>query len=439
VGRMAGISNSDVSSYTARVLFYNNIGVKTNNMRFFGSAFWGFTGAASQWMANKFRSAGYNAWASTSEEDSYEFNFSEWENQDLIFYLGHGSSRWAGIYYLDIPKLTNSLVIAATCATADKFNYSSFWAYSIRRGSTGFIGAVSTTFLTTSALYTLNGIYYSDKDLGNAFKDSYVNDIFQAMVILIGDPTFRISPEKRLAETIVLDSDALLQILAIEELTGESIFCENTQTNCGLQGNCKDCTVIPPTELVCNFGNTKIMGKYYTCMGSALGCMAQPIRKDVEICNRGCSEIGGAHCRTCVGTDNNCGSKPDDTKGCALIDQQWTQSHKGKGCNIDTNACYDSGWNSKQFTQCPNICENGECTCKADGIGCVRNKACCSASGCREFACGLKADGQGCVTHGACSSNRCVLFACGLQRIGKGCTLNADCSSNKCRWFTCRA
>ncbi len=93
VGRIAGISNSDVSSYIARDLFYDVL-PKTNNLKFLSSSRASYLEHATNW-AESFKQAGYNSIAVISEEECYNFEYSEWENQDLILkmFLSPGKTR----------------------------------------------------------------------------------------------------------------------------------------------------------------------------------------------------------------------------------------------------------------------------------------------------------------------------------------------------------
>ncbi|MDI6602598.1 MAG: dockerin type I domain-containing protein, partial [Patescibacteria group bacterium] len=89
VGRIMGFTPSDVSSYIARDLFYEEF-IKTNNMKFLASSFPYMINNANRW-AKRFREIGYNAISVTNPQEAYNFDPAEWKNQDLIHYLDHGS------------------------------------------------------------------------------------------------------------------------------------------------------------------------------------------------------------------------------------------------------------------------------------------------------------------------------------------------------------
>jgi hypothetical protein len=193
VGRITGISTSDVSSYIARDLFLSS-SPKTNNVKLIASSFGGILQTMLDNMVYYFKNAGYNTVALTKTESEYNFDPSEWKNQDLIFYTDHGQENWAGIKYNEIPELNNSLVVTSACLTASTSNSQSFWANAIRQGALGFLGKVSETALNVDDLAFLNFVYYKGYSLGQAFNNSYNPEVFQRMSILIGDPTLNMNP-----------------------------------------------------------------------------------------------------------------------------------------------------------------------------------------------------------------------------------------------------
>jgi len=213
IGRIAGISTSDVSSYVARDLFLNNF-QPTNNAKFFGSSFDGTLADLATNMASIFKDSGYNAIARTSSEDAYQFNSDDWKNQDLIFYADHGSSSWAGILSDQIPLLDNSIVDSAACDTVSSYYGDSFWARAIRRGSSGFLGAVSTTGLNFLNVDFLNYIYKDGYNaMGSAFTEAYRNDnnLLERPVTLIGDPLLYIHPTHKLNQELSVNVATLLE------------------------------------------------------------------------------------------------------------------------------------------------------------------------------------------------------------------------------------
>ncbi len=215
VGRINGFSISDVSSYMARDLLYNNF-ENTNNMKFMASSFdyrpiWSLAGNTRHF-AHEFANRGYNVDVSTSYEECYKFSPSEWVNQDVIYYADHASLDWAGISSSDIPKLSNSLVNINGCNTVSDqvfgFNnilcgddgkilecdvrFDSFWGKAINQGAIAYLGATSVMALGQNWKAFLRELYNSNEEIniGTAFKRAYSREITQGMMILLGDPTF---------------------------------------------------------------------------------------------------------------------------------------------------------------------------------------------------------------------------------------------------------
>ncbi|NMB66764.1 hypothetical protein GYA25_01755, partial [Candidatus Woesearchaeota archaeon] len=198
VGRINGLKERDVSNYIVRDLFYDSLHPKSNNMKFLASSFYVLS-VITEGFSQMFKEAGYNAVANTTSQEAAEFNPSEWENQDLIYYADHGAPRWAGIYSNFLPPLNKSLVVVAACDTASLqfdpvYLYDSFWARAISNGAIGYLGAVSTTFLSTDYTYFLDDIYRNNKSLGEAIQSSFNPSVLNLMTILIGDPTLHINP-----------------------------------------------------------------------------------------------------------------------------------------------------------------------------------------------------------------------------------------------------
>lgn len=234
VGRIAGISSSDVSSYIARILFFEH---KTNRVRIMASSFGGLLKKLGDGIGSYFRNAGFDTSVSTSEAESYSFPPSYWENQDLIYYIDHGNEYWAGIYSTSLPLINNSIIVASACSTVSTSDDYSFWAWAIRNGAVGFFGKVSNTWLNSDDIALLNYLYRDDLNLGNAFKKSYTNLAFQKMAIYIGDPTLDTKPKSLLKE----DINAVKSLVCLEKnnFCGFGIDC-CPGTTCSLW-TCKSC------------------------------------------------------------------------------------------------------------------------------------------------------------------------------------------------------
>lgn len=197
IGRLQGITLSDVSSYIARDLFYDSF-AKNDNMKFMASSFLYMIDQATKWSA-AFRDVGYNAGNVTNSQSCYSFNPSEWDNQHLISYQDHGSSSWAGISSSDIPLLDNSIVFNDACSTCSTYDQYSFCNRAIRQGALVHMGAVCVAW-TGNTIYmnAMNRIYYDNLTIGQAFSSSYIYNSYYYMTTLFGDPTLELNPQYRL-------------------------------------------------------------------------------------------------------------------------------------------------------------------------------------------------------------------------------------------------
>jgi hypothetical protein len=214
VGRIMGISSSDVSGYLARDLFYDSL-PDSNYVLFMASSFDDEIKNAINW-ANEFTRGGYSVESKTSPDSCYEFDPELWEKHDyqMISYQDHGGSSWLGIDYDKIPNLNKAFVVADACSTLSTYETYSFWANAIRHGGIGYVGAVSVGFTNQAPLYrdTINGVYYNSLSIGEAFGESYEDNIFdnfdilnmdimdkwRFMTTLVGDPTLNINPSYKI-------------------------------------------------------------------------------------------------------------------------------------------------------------------------------------------------------------------------------------------------
>ena len=229
MGRVSGSFSSDVSSYLARILFYDRF-EKTNNMKFTASSFSGTLKIYTDFLADKFKKSGYNAVAVTSNEEMTDFDPVEWKDQDLIYYADHSFWGWAGIYAGEIPRLKNSLIVLAGCSTLEVFGENYFSGMAIRQGAVGVLGAVTTTFLASDYEDFMKQIYSGNKDLGTAFKDSYRFGVFNSMTMLLGDPTFNINPT--------------YSVKALGSVKEESSECKEDGGTCSSNLDCMNGTCI---------------------------------------------------------------------------------------------------------------------------------------------------------------------------------------------------
>lgn len=193
-GRIMGFTTSDVSSLIARSLFYNN---DKMNIKFINGKDGDFGYSSSQ--AQIMRDLGYNAIAIKLFGDGYYgLDPMEWKDQDVIFYLDHGSGSWAGIHYNEIPKLKNSIILNHACSTASLDDSISFSLNSIRQGAIAHVGAVKISSFNAPYPNIFSDIFKSDNELGKSVLYSY--DKIMPEISLIGDPTFKLNPPHMLNE-----------------------------------------------------------------------------------------------------------------------------------------------------------------------------------------------------------------------------------------------
>ena len=137
-------------------------------------------------------------WAVHHGDGYYGLDPMEWKDQDVIFYLDHGSGSWAGIHYNEIPKLKNSIILNHACSTASLDDSISFSLNSIRQGAIAHVGAVKISSFNAPYPNIFSDIFKSDNELGKSVLYSY--DKIMPEISLIGDPTFKLNPPHMLNE-----------------------------------------------------------------------------------------------------------------------------------------------------------------------------------------------------------------------------------------------
>ncbi|MFH2028113.1 MAG: MopE-related protein, partial [Nanoarchaeota archaeon] len=220
VGRITGMTLSDVSSNIARSLFYDHF-MKTNNIRFIASS----SSLETRWateFAQRFSEISYNSQSITDEEVYHSFDDYDYADQDTILYMDHGSDTWAGVNSLTLknywakfgitnqpffPIVQNTLLLSEACLTCSR-EYEFSYCYSvIRNGAIAHIGAVSqSNGVDDNWRDTLNNLYYSDLPLGQAFALDYA-DVNTFTDNLIGDPTLKLNPPYLLSEPLLWEGD----------------------------------------------------------------------------------------------------------------------------------------------------------------------------------------------------------------------------------------
>jgi len=196
VGRIAGITSTDVFSYLARDLFYNSL-YRPNNMSFLSSSF-EYMKYLSGNISQDFRNGGYNSYTYWT---SWPIN--AYFNKTLVSYMDHGGPEHSGLSYSNIPELSNTLNFEFSCASCYALgaNSRSYCANIIRRGSIFYLGGVDTDYTGNQWIHVsiMNEIYYRNKTLGQAFRDACVDMKRNSYVTtMLADPTFYPNPQFKL-------------------------------------------------------------------------------------------------------------------------------------------------------------------------------------------------------------------------------------------------
>ncbi|MHA1810191.1 MAG: hypothetical protein ACTSYH_07710, partial [Candidatus Heimdallarchaeaceae archaeon] len=224
-GRIMGITISDVSSYIARDLFYDNLAVNKHALIMVKSCDEkypaeglkkGFEEIWTEDMKARFDSYtecyGYN-----DEEMGCDTHASEmrsvYNSSELVFFANHGATTLMdGIITsndLSYRYLSPSVQIADACLTCsfdDAWKKGKlFCTQNLRRGSLGYIGANSVAIghtkwsgdMETAPIKTaidnrrfIPYLFKDGKDLGTAYRDIYSGG--SQFYYILGDPTFKI-------------------------------------------------------------------------------------------------------------------------------------------------------------------------------------------------------------------------------------------------------
>ena len=221
VGRIQGITLSDVSSYLARDIFYNQF-EKTNNLLFTAKPLSAGIGGAysiddvNNW-TKEFTNIGYNARCSIVPESyvpepdlicSVVNEVSYWsglyKNNEEVGYIDHGLPYKAGMHSSDLPYLTNTVMYTHACSTCETYDAKSFCNNFIRKGGLGFMGAVAVSYSSDKTLYKFITYLHKDKfSLGQSLSKAYFGQSFAShMYTLIGDPTLNLNPVHTLNKTL---------------------------------------------------------------------------------------------------------------------------------------------------------------------------------------------------------------------------------------------
>jgi hypothetical protein len=210
VGRIKGISTSDVSSIVYRSLLYDKLIKNKGNMVLMTTA---DPDGLPPYIIDKKIALDFGDVISKTDfdvdihsEDAYTFDFDPnlWKNRQFVIYLDHGNKNWAGINSKDIPKLDSSLVSLTACSTCSTDDPESFCFNLIRKGAVGVIGATASVAFTGQyvSLASIQDMFNEGSTLGESFRTNYAYSFYQNMFELLGDPTFKL-PRKIPLEEIL--------------------------------------------------------------------------------------------------------------------------------------------------------------------------------------------------------------------------------------------
>lgn len=234
IGRIGGISISDVSSYLLRVLNYeklpneeiltmgNDIGSKEiidrDDKKYQTQRLATMLIIPTE-IAKELEKIGYKINRQLFESEYYSHESEPWKNKSLIYHSDHGSKGAAGIYYYEIPYLNNSLVFSDSCLTCATTNTISFCHNAIRKGAIAYVGSVGLTYGSTNSIGAriINSIFTTNDKIGTAFvtklksieeitQDEYHDYTRSSFLhsMLLGYPDLQINPNKLLEEEVFL-------------------------------------------------------------------------------------------------------------------------------------------------------------------------------------------------------------------------------------------
>ena len=190
VGRIQGLTHSDDSSLIARSWFIPH---DINEMRFIGRSGALYTNLAKR-LAKEFEEKGYASTSFVPDGYDYTLDPNQWKGQDLIYYIDHGATHYAGINSGELPDVKNTFIINKGCNTC-RGDYSDVMCnWVTRNGGVGNLGAVGWSLShDTFPEVFIRKVTNENLPIGVAVKESYNN--FDRAWTLKGDPTIQLHPK----------------------------------------------------------------------------------------------------------------------------------------------------------------------------------------------------------------------------------------------------
>ncbi len=211
VGRIQGMTISDVSSYIARVLFYDNLEKSTGTKFVAGGLSWDKQEKRPLDVANefakRFKEAGFDSTCGLYVADDYwsddyicaeGYDSSDWADQHLVVWIDHGGTNYAGITSSEMPLLKSSVMFSKACSTCASYDKDSFCNSALRKGAIAYYGNVWPSLtIDWKVVGVLNGLYYNKLSTGLALKNFFHSNPvydYHLTTMLLGDPTLEINP-----------------------------------------------------------------------------------------------------------------------------------------------------------------------------------------------------------------------------------------------------
>jgi len=211
-GRIFGITTSDVSSYIARVLFYDYLEKSNSIVTLAGD----YTDALADALAYEklFNDLDYKA-HSVIEYDGccpYAAEPEDFEDKFFVFYRDHALHNWLGISSKELPLLKNTFILGSGCSSCIYRQHklpTLMCARALRNGAIGYWGMLEGG--GSPDINEITSSIFTGRDLGNAYLSGlasvyislgilesryWYNDWYKSheKFGMIGDPTFKLKP-----------------------------------------------------------------------------------------------------------------------------------------------------------------------------------------------------------------------------------------------------
>jgi len=200
VGRVYGISTSDISSYIARDLFYDSLPNSNNFAMLYYNAQFARMKENSKAADEILEGIGFNIQSVYTDDDGRGFDLkTDVEDKSYINYFDHGGpAGWTvsintHTLRYEKTKLSSPIVIGEACLTCAFTRLSAkkdlFCTNMLRRGALAYIGAVDASGGEIPSKIFLQNLV-GNKDIGTALKETKNIYLAREQYMLLGDPSF---------------------------------------------------------------------------------------------------------------------------------------------------------------------------------------------------------------------------------------------------------